>query len=516
MAKRRLLWVLLAATITACFATQMIVKILAGHFDTKASGYDPTTDADFSCRISKEQVRNQYVIGKPVILKVRLTNYMERDVEIRDCAQHYPFYSFEVIDPTGRQLVLSKKISPSMAEIKPEQRTIKPGRIYDVEIDLAEWYDLSHVGRYTIKANWCALAKVAPYARESNTVTIAVVPPEKADVTEFVYGATLITKNGMSEEAAQLKLVEMGDEVVPTLLEWVEIEELNSGPHGDWNSYHDIIDVLSQIGSKEARKLIAQNKHLWPEEHRAMLLKRIDIWQSEDRFERLVEALGEPRLYRKWVIFKLGVLGDKRAIGLLEKIAVEDEQLDIRETAKEALAHLQNPNVPMRYIIHRPSMEIELTLLADTYRIGKPIKINCKITAGPYGSQTLVEFSKPVWHFLPWSLGHPDLDKSQPLMFHVEQKKESGYDSLIPIKELRQNEERLVNTNAKPLDGYINIAELGGKSIFTLKPNESRSFMVEDISKAFKITEPGEYRICVHSNGYVVSNSISIDIRPME
>jgi len=463
-----------------------------------------------------EQARSQYVIGKLVVLKVRLTNHMERDVVIRDCAQHYPFFSFEVTDPAGKQLVLGKKLSSSMTGIKPEWRTIKPGRIYDVKIDLADWYDISQVGRYTIKANWCVQAKQAPYARESNTVNIAVVPREQREIAELIYRATLITKNGMSERRAQLKLVEMGDKVVPTLLEWMELEDLNGGPHGGWNSFHDVIGVLSQIGSKEARKLIAKNKHLHPEQYRTMLLKRIDIWQSEDRFEKLIKALDEPRLGRKWAIFKLGVLGDKRAISLLKRIAVEDEQADIRETAKDALSHLKDPNVPMRYIYHRRSQEIELTPSADTYRIGEPIKINCNLIAGEYGSQTLVKFSKPAWHFLPWGFGHPDMNKSQPFIFQMQQKKKRRYDRLLPVKELHENEERLVNSKKEPLDGYIDITKLGEKSNFTLKPDESRFFMVEDINKAFKITEPGEYQVYVSSFGYVVSNTISINIHPME
>ena len=476
-----------------------------------------------------ERARSQYVIGKLVVLKVRLTNHMERDVVIRDCAQHYPFFSFEVTDPAGKQLVLGKKLSSSMTGIKPEWRTIKPGRIYDVEIDLADWYDISQVGRYTIKANWCVRAKRAPYARESNTVTIAVVPREQREIAELIYRAMLITKNGMSERRAQLKLVEMGDEVVPTLLEWVELEELNGGPHGGWNSFHDVIGVLSQIGSKEARKLIAQNKHLHPEQYRTMLLKRIDIWQSEDRFEKLIKALDEPRLGRKWAIFKLGVLGDKRTISLLERIAVEDEQADIRETAKDALAHLKDPNIPMRYIYHWPSKQIELRSSGDTYRIGEPIKIDCTITGGEYGSHMLVAFSKAAWHFLPWSSGHPDPNKNEPFRFRVEKKdiifgpippgmrRKDRYGRLIPLKELRQIKKRLVNTNEEPLDGYINVAELGEKSNFTLKADESRHFTLKDLNKAFKISKPGEYRIYVSSpGGRVVSNTVTINICAQE
>jgi len=513
--KRRFWWIFLVVVV-GVFLSWLLISTVAKH----AEGWfrDPTTDKDFSCRILMERARSQYVIGKLVVLKVRLTNHMERDVVIRDCAQHYPFFSFEVTDPAGKQLVLGKKLSSSMTGIKPEWRTIKPGRIYDVEIDLADWYDISQVGRYTIKANWCARAKQAPYARESNTVNIAVVPREQREIAELIYRATLITKNGMSEQRAQGKLIEMDDRAVPALLQWVELEKVNKGlprDHNVWWNFHHALEVLSQIGSKKARKTISES-NIGSEEYRKLLLRRIDIWQSEDRFGKLIKALDEPRLGRKWAIFKLAILGDKCAIPVLEKIAQKDKSLDIRETAKDALAHLKDPNVPMRYIYHRRSQEIELTPSADTYRIGEPIKINCNLIAGEYGSQTLVKFSKPAWHFLPWGFGHPDMNKSQPFIFQMQQKKKRRYDRLLPVKELHENEERLVNSKKEPLDGYIDITKLGEKSNFTLRPDESRFFMVEDINKAFKITEPGEYQVYVSSFGYVVSNTISINIHPME
>ena len=513
MTKQKNWWIFLIALV-GVFLSWLLISPVVRH----AEGWfrDTTTDKDFSCRILIEQARSQYVIGKPVVLKVRLTNHMERDVVIRDCDQHYPFFSFEVTDPAGKKLVLRKKLRSSITGIKPVWRTINPGRIYDVDIDLADWYDILQVGRYTIKANWCNRAKQAPYARESNTVNIAVVPREQSEIAELIYRATLYTKNGLSESGAQLKLVEMGDKAVPTLLEWVELEELNGGPHGGWNSFHEVMDVLSQIGSKETRKLIAQNKHLHPEQYRTILLKRIDIWQSEDRLEKLIEALDEPRLGRKWAIFKLALLGDKCAIPVLEKIAQNDKSLDICETAKDALAHLKDTNVPMRYIYYSRTQEIKLSSSADTYRIGEPIKISCNLIAGEYGSQTLVYFSKPAWHFLPWGFGHPDMNKSQPFTFQMQQKKKRRYDRLLPVKELIENKERLVNDKKELLDSYIDITQLGEKSNFTLKPDESRFFMVEDINKAFKITEPGEYQVYVSSLGYVVSNTVTINICAQE
>ena len=445
---------------------------------------------------------------------------MKRDVRIRDCEQHYPFYSFEVIDPTGKTLEISKNLSRSMEEINPRSRTIRPGRISEVTIDLADWYDLSRIGKYTVKANWRAFAETAPYKRESNTIAISTMPPEQTDIAAIINRATLITANGMTERAAQLELVEMGDKVVPALLQWLEIEEFNGGLKGGWNSYRDVIRVLSKIGSKEAGEFITQSSRLRSSRSKERLLRRIDIWQSNDRFEKLIEVLAETSSdNRKWAIFKLGVLGDKRAIGHLEKIAADDESMDIRETAKDILAHLRDPNVPLSYIYHRRSHRVELTPSPGGYRVGEPVSLNCKLVAGEYGSQTLVEFSKPAWHFLPWG-------NSQPFILAVDwvtegryDKSRRRYDRLLPVKGLHENRSWHVNTGKEPLDGYISISELGDKSPCRLDPREGRYSVLEDLSKAFKMTEPGEYRIFVGTSGgqfWVLSYEITIKIVPRE
>ena len=111
---------------------------------TWATGRDPTTNEDFSCIILLCQ--NQYIMGEPVRVKVRLTNQINRNVTIRDCVQHYPFYSFEVTDPAWRLLESSKKLKTSFTELNPEFKTIKPNESYYVEIDLADWYNLSQIG----------------------------------------------------------------------------------------------------------------------------------------------------------------------------------------------------------------------------------------------------------------------------------------------------------------------------------------------------------------------------------
>jgi len=470
----------------------------------EAEGSDPTTDKDLFCEVLKGRVRRipykYFVIGQPVNLRVRLTNHMNRDVEIRDCAQHYPFYSFEVIDPFGRKLEPSKKLSTNMAEINPQSRTIKTGRFYDVEINLSDWYN--------------------------------IIKPEQANIAGLIYSATFVTKDGRTERAALCKLVEIGDKAVPLLLECLRTLESNSDSNRFRSFPREVVDVLSQIGSKEARDFIAQSQQIQPEAYKARLLKRIDIWQSEDRFEKLVDALDGPAYDRKWAIFKLGILGDKRAIGHLEKIVLENEGLDISETAKDVLSHLNDPNVPLRYIDHLPSQKVELIPAADTYRLGEPIKINCKLIAGEYGSQTLVEFSKPAWHFLPWGFNYRDINKSKPFFVRIERKEvinrqrperikpRERYRKLVPAIEIPPSDVNLINTvktDRISYNGYIDVDELGGKSTFKLKPNENRLFVIKYMSKAYKINESGEYRISVLSyEGFLISNEININIIPEE
>ncbi|MHC4564996.1 MAG: HEAT repeat domain-containing protein [Planctomycetota bacterium] len=523
MTIRKMCLALSAPAIALCFSCQQT----EGSGENRVNGagssppsHDPATDSDISLRIWIQRAPYLYVIGQPVNLRLRLSNHTKRAVEIRDCEQHYPFYSFEVVDPTGKTLEISKNLSRSMEKINPRSRTIGPGRISEVTIDLADWYDLSRIGKYTVKANWCAFAETTPYKRESNTIAISTMPPEQADIAALINRATLITANDMSERAAQLELVEMGDKVVPALLQWLEIEEFNGGLKGGWNSYGDLVRVLSQIGAKEARGFITQSSRFRSGRSAERLLRRIDIWQSDDRFDKLIAVLAEtPVDNRKWAIFKLGVLGDKRAIGHLQKIAADDESMDIRETAKDILAHLSDPNVPLRYIDHRLSQRVELTPSANPYRIGEPVRLNCRLVAGEYGSQTLVEFSKPAWHFLPWGF-------SQPFILTVSRKTESrydksrhNYDRLLPVKGLHENKSWHVNANKEPLDGHINISELGDKSSCKLDPRESHHFVLEDISKAFKITEPGEYRIYTITSvgrSRVMSDEITINILPRE
>lgn len=327
-------------------------------------------------------------------------------------------------------------------------------------------------------------------------------PSSEATVGQLIRQATCITKNSVSERRAQRKLVEIGDEAVPAIVEWLKQRKAERPPSGVQNGYSMMVDVLSQIGSPEARAFILAEYG-----HDTRLLTRIEIWQSPDRFERLCETLKGPHANRKWAIFKLGVLGDARSIGLLNAIAAEDKDLDIRETAKDAVAHLRDPNVPMRYVDHWPSYEMELTAAAS-YRVGEPIKIRCRITGGPYGGLPLVEFASPQWHFLPWG------GEAQPFCLSADRRRDRAYDKVHPIKQLRPRSLGKTSGDRSEAEGYVDVADLGSTRIFALQPGESRVYEFADIRQAFDITEPGEYRFFISRSNYVLSEFLTIHILP--
>ncbi|MEN6335133.1 MAG: hypothetical protein ABFE01_12795 [Phycisphaerales bacterium] len=327
-------------------------------------------------------------------------------------------------------------------------------------------------------------------------------PSSETVMAQLIRQATCVTKNSVSERRAQRKLVEIGDEAVPAIVLWLKQRRAERPPSGVQNGYSMMVDVLSQIGSPEARAFIIAEYG-----HDARLLTPIEIWQSPDRFERLCETLKGSHPNCKWAIFKLGVLGDARAVGLLEAIAAEDKDLDIRETAKDAVAHLRDPNVPVRYVDHWPSYEMELTAAAS-YRVGEPVKIRCRITGGPYGGPSLVEFACPQWHFLPWG------GEAQPFCLSVHRRRGQVYDKMHPIKQLRPRSLDKTSGAESETDGYVDVADLGSTSVFELQPGESRVYEFADIRPAFDITESGEYRFFVSRSDYVLSEFLTIRILP--
>jgi hypothetical protein len=474
----------------------------------------PATGGDFSCDLSMVNVPRQYVVGQPVILIVELTNHTSREVRIQDNLRHYPPFSLDIIGPTGRPLELKATWDYGVVEGLLKQPTFEPWHPRRVRIDAARWYDLSQPGRYSIRPKWQALLEPRTDVTESKAVTIAVVPPEQAEVVKLIHSATFVTKRVGSGLPAQCKLVEMGEAAVPALVEWLEIVEASGGP--DWSNFASMVDVLSQIGSPRALEFLtperAHGNLLNSALYRTHLLERVEIWQGENRFERLVKLLDSRGDTRKWAIFKLGVLGDPRAIEPLDRIAAEDKDLDIRETAKDSLAHLRNPSIKVRYRFHWTSEQIELTA-AESFRIGEPVKIRCKITGGEFGSRYLAEFSQPCWHCLPCGHSGPDPNGAQPFCLAVDRRHDNTYDHVRPLKQLRPSSKEKAG-KARVSNDYVDIAELGSARSFTLKPGESRLYESADLRQAFPMAEPGEYRICIAYYNYVLSNFLTIHILP--
>ncbi|MHC4477906.1 MAG: hypothetical protein ACYTEL_19890 [Planctomycetota bacterium] len=48
------------------------------------------------------------------------------------------------------------------------------------------------------------------------------------------------------------------------------------------------------------------------------------------------------------------------------------------------------------------------------------------------------------------------------------------------------------------------------------EPGQSRHFVLEDLSSAFEISEPGEYRVyaCYPGKAYVASHMITVNVLP--
>ncbi len=566
MNSRKIWWVWLLLVVGLCLSSQDIAKA-ADQSETDAEDQGLTTNENFSCTILVYRQVRVYSVEEPIWVTIKLQHQLKQDLILGDDVRHSDVFSFHIEDKHGNKIPFREALTKNPAL---GYNRIEPGRIAEAMIDLADWYDLSEVGEYTVKAKWQLSAEGKLYRGELNSVNIKIVTKADKEIFDLISRATCMSSSGWSETVAKLKLVEMGDRVVAILLDWLEMEKREELRRVEPYMQHAVFDILSEIGAAEARKIVAESDIVIASDERIadsykahllrqrdIWLKRIDIWQSDDRYNNLIKALDTFKVGKKWVIFKLGLLGDKRAIPVLEKTARQDKSLDIRETAKDALTHLKNPSIPMRYALHQASEKITLTASGKIYRIGEHIRINCKITGGQYGSHRLVGFSKPAWHFLPWGGMGADENRSQPFRFMMESKdwrrhrvpEELTYDDeysrdrvpqatrkrrkkariaeppkgmnrfgrLIPIKELSQIKRRLINAKEEPLEDYIDLSELECEGGFALQPGESRHYTMEDLDSAFKITEPGEYEIYVYAPGkgrIHVSNTITITICP--
>ena len=537
--KRVTVWIVLLVIIAAVFW---------GSFDftvNTARGQNLTTDKDFSCEISTDRNTRLFTLKEPAKVTILLQHQLGQELNFPNILQYRDIFSLHVEDSNGTAL----SENPASTE-NPTlgYKTLVPGGRYNLSVDVASLYNLSKNQEYKIRAKWKVPVGNKIYKGKSNTIKVKIVSKEDKNIFDLVWQA--VQPSCMEGyRPAYFKLVEIGQRAVPVILDWLEMEKKRNVPREHPYIERPVLDVLSQIGASDARQTIAESdidimlSDEAKQRFRANLLKRVDIWQSPDRFEKLIQALNEPRLGKKWAIFKLGILGDKRAIPVLEQIVQNDKNLDIRETAKDALTHLDNPDIPMRYIMHRQSERIELKTTKQKYQFGEPIEIHCKLIAGEYGSHKLAEFSKPSLHFLPWGRSTAEpfrlrMQKPRTRRMTRDGMMSVGLGSrppgsqtkielsrgmtrhgrLIPYKELSSVQKRLVRDEREPLEGYLDVNDLQPNGNFTLQPGESREYLLRDLSSAFEIIESGGYVIYEFPFGKSssLSNRITITILATE
>lgn len=492
----------------------------------------PENDS-FSCMIRVDEVFKPYALGQPINVCLNFQHQLEGDIILSDHLRQSDIFSFEIKDEHGHSITTRQQ--PTNDRVFDYSR-IEPGRQVETCIDIANWYEILDVGTYTIQAKWQIDTKQQLYSGKSNLAPIKVVTPEDKEIFDLIRQAFLPSASE-GYGPAYYQLVQIGPRVVPVLLEWLNMRKKGQIPSEEFHGSAELVDILSQIGTNEAYHVI-KNFDGIDERRKRIFLKYVDICQSDNLFERLIGALDDKDIGRKWVIFKLGVLGDKRAMGILEPIALNDASMDIRETAKEALSHLRNPNSAMPYIMHRHSESIELQTAKDQYRIGEKIKITFTLTGGRYGSNKLIEYSNPGWQFLPW--GRPggvgsifilrmsvdfwdNFMLMQDMLPGMSHQPDPPYGmakrgEMIPVKELIENKRYLEETGYEPLEGYAELSDLGNATTFTLQYGQTKIYEIEDLNNIFHITQPAKYNLYVRIRGKssIRSNKLIITILPSD
>jgi hypothetical protein len=298
-----------------------------------------------------------------------------------------------------------------------------------------------------------------------------------------------------------MRLVTLGDEAVPALLDKLASAQSYPPDVKGPDDARTLIEILSEIGTEKALPFIDEEKtrmisrlslsqapvdkakygpNLWA----AHCKERITIWSSPDRFDQLVRSLEKPYL-RKWTIYKLGILRDEKAVPHLEKMRDQSDQLDLRESARDSIDHIQSGGkMPLAYKDHLAEERFQIATARDVYTLGQPVVVQYELIAGAYGSRTLVRFAGATGHLLPFGLAGP-----------------KGYDR-YKVQVARKG------TDAELLSEPIDEVPL---EEFNLAPRQSVKGQI-DIAEAYRL-EPGEYQICVClGDCFVFSNMIKIQL----
>ena len=136
-------------------------------------------------------------------------------------------FSFHIENKYGK--IIPPKVSIGNNSVVGYSR-IEPGRIVGTSIRLSDWYDLSKIGEYSIKAKWQLSAEGTTYKGASNVINVKIVSKEDKNIFDLIHRATRISCGGESENAAVLKLVEIGQRVVPVILDWLEMGKKQDVP----------------------------------------------------------------------------------------------------------------------------------------------------------------------------------------------------------------------------------------------------------------------------------------------
>jgi hypothetical protein len=476
-----------------------------------------------------------YLDANSIPVKVEVCIIIDGALHITGSLKERDIVRFNITDVNGNSIAQrpSSRTDPVFFESR-----LQGGGPAGCVVDLHDWFELDREGLYFVSAKWQFTADGKTYTGQTDKKPFRIVSKQGHKVYQLTSQAMTITATEWDGlKPSDLELVTLGESAIPYILFWLD-DFYHNMP---WTKevitsfweIRSLLEVVSQIGSERGRKIITDANSI-DDVQRQHYFERIDVWQSPDRYNKLIAKLStEDTITVKWAIYKLGLLGDSRAVPMLEQIEQQHEKLDIRETARDAVVHLEDSSVPMYYRRHDLSEKIIVSIPKTTYQPGEPIEMVFKLVAGPYGSHMLVQFSKPAYHLLPWGINSEpyriqlcfDIQerllratKGMPGSYTEKEPLPPGvneYGVVAPIKELQTARRYLVNRKQEPLDGYISDDILGTCEPLNLRPNEMREYVLSDLNECFHLNTSGQYKIYVGMplfKASSISNHVIIEI----
>jgi hypothetical protein len=154
---------------------KLVLVVGIGGTLSSAQSNSVSTQQPFSINISA--AKTAVKLGLPVLVKVRMTNMMERDINLgahgRAHGEVDPEFKYDCRDETGRA---TSKDYPIMLTTGDHAMIIlKSGESYEEEINVGTACDLSTPGKYEIRLSREGLENSKDEVK-SNKVTITVMP----------------------------------------------------------------------------------------------------------------------------------------------------------------------------------------------------------------------------------------------------------------------------------------------------------------------------------------------------